>query len=76
MPFRRRMERLPRVSVGQISYIDWKVSELRVDFSARTPYSAKCGDGGGLDTPVNSCPVLLDVRNIVIYSSIGFKDGY
>jgi len=45
------------------------IQELREDFSARTPNSAKCSYGGELDTRVNGCPVLLDFRKRVVYSS-------
>ena len=38
------------------------IQELREDFSARTPNSAKCSGDSGLDTRVNGCPVQLDFR--------------
>ncbi len=42
---------------------------MRGYFSARTPNSAKCSYGGGLDTRVHSHPVLLNFRERVVYSS-------
>ena len=46
-----------------------KVMKMRGDFSARTPNSAKCSYGGGLDTRVNGYSVLLGFRKRVVYSS-------
>ena len=63
------MEQLPRASVGLTTGIDWKMSELRENFSARTPNSTKCSGDSGLNTRVNGCPVLLDFRKRVVYFS-------
>ena len=69
-------EQLPRALVGLTTGIGWKVTELKEDFSARTPNSTKCSDGGGLDTHVNGCPVLLDFRKRVVYSSYTYAIIY
>jgi len=56
------MEQLPRASFGLTTGIGSKVKKMKGDFSARTPNSAKCSYGGGLDTRVDGYPVLLDWR--------------
>ena len=58
-----------RASVGLTTEIGWKVSELGEDFSARTPNSVKCSGDSEIDTRVNGCPILLDFRKRVVYSS-------
>ena len=63
-------EQLPRALVGLTTGIGWKVTELRENFSAKTPNSAKCSIGCGLDTRLNGYPVLLGFRKRVVYSSI------
>ena len=49
---------------GDIGWSDdgivWKVSELRGDFSVRTPHLAECSDDTELDARVNDYPILLD----------------
>ena len=46
------------------------IQELREDFSARTPNSAKCNGVREIDTRVNGCPALLDFRKRGVYSTI------
>ncbi len=58
-----------RPSVGLTSEISWKVSELEEGFSVRKPNSAKFSGDSELDTHVNGCPVPLDFRKRVVYST-------
>ena len=64
------MERLPGASAGLTTGIGRKVWELREGFSAGTPNLAKYSGDSGLYTRVNDCPVLLDFRKRVVYSSL------
>ncbi len=59
-----------KIEPGNFGFVpEGDILEQGKNFSVRTTNSAKCNGDSEIDTRVNGCPVLLDFRKRVVYSS-------